>query len=58
MPKQEQAMNVVVDVTPAQPHAGTTLASCLNPLMQLSAVRSGPWHGCRALWAMPFTLKW
>ena len=30
----DRPMNIMVDVTPTRPHAGTTLASSLNPLMR------------------------
>ena len=30
---EPEPMNVTVDVEPLQPHKGTTLASCLHPLM-------------------------
>ena len=32
--KGEQPMNVMIDVHPGKPHSGTTLVSCLKPLMQ------------------------
>lgn len=38
-------MNVAVDVSPAQPHASTTLASCLSPL--LAAVGCPQWTMAR-----------
>ena len=38
-------MNVMVDVSPAMPHQGTTLASCLCPLMQ--AVGRPEWSMAR-----------
>ena len=38
-------MNVSIDVSPAQPHAGTTLASCLSPL--LAAVGRPQWSMAR-----------
>ena len=34
MPEEAQAMDVMVDVSPSMPHQGTTLASCLSPLMR------------------------
>ena len=38
-------MIVMVDVSPSQPHQGTTLASCLCPLMQ--AVGRPEWSMAR-----------
>ena len=34
MPEADRQMNVMVDVSPSLPHGGTTLASCLSPLLQ------------------------
>ena len=34
MQERDQPMNVMIDVSPAMPHQGTTLASCLCPLLQ------------------------
>ncbi len=39
--QSDDRMNVAVDVYPALPHAGTTLASCMTPVMQ--TLGSGDW---------------
>ena len=34
MPEDSQALNVMIDVSPSQSHQGTSLASCLSPLLR------------------------
>ncbi len=45
MPERDQEINVMVDVSPTMPHQGTTLASCLCPLM--AAVGRPEWTMAR-----------
>ena len=45
MPEAERQMNITVDVSPSLPHDGTTLASCLSPLLQ--AVGRPEWSMAR-----------